>query len=141
MTDKIDLELRVAIRYKRLHDSAKKRNKEFTLTLTDMKKLIKQQHCQYTGVELTDNDNNDLSLPTHRTFERIDPRVGYTRKNTIVVSRLANALKEKLLENAYTNPNSVASGNATECIGLDMLKKFVLGVEAAGYKDPDDVEF
>ena len=82
----------VALKYLRKKVQADNRGIEFTLSLSDMTRLMKAKRCYYTGVELTLDGSLGLS------FDRKDSTLGYTRSNTISCSAIANTLKENLME-------------------------------------------
>ena len=82
----------VALKYLHKKVQADNRGIEFTLTLSDMTRLMKTKRCYYTGVELTLDGSLGLS------FDRKDSTLGYTRSNTISCSAIANTLKENLME-------------------------------------------
>lgn len=84
----------VARKYKQLFDSACRRGKEFNLSLGDVKRLVERKTCAYTGVKLTDKQNETNS----RTIDRLDPCVGYVKGNVYAVSNRANNLKNQLFE-------------------------------------------
>lgn len=76
--------------------NAKKRGINFSLSLSDMKKLVTRKTCYYTGVRLEDDVEHDH--PLKRTLERLDSSVGYTKENTVACSHAANSLKNMLFE-------------------------------------------
>lgn len=82
----------VALKYLHKKVQADNRGIEFTLSLSDMVRLMKAKRCYYTGVELTLDGSLGLS------FDRLDSTLGYTRSNTISCSAIANTLKENLME-------------------------------------------
>lgn len=88
----VEFELYVANKYRQVHRSAKSRGKEFTLTLADVRRLIKRKTCAYTGVKFEKTGDNIL------TFERVNSDIGYTKQNVIAVSLFANKLKNALFE-------------------------------------------
>ena len=74
---------------------AKKQNVPFNLTVDDMKDLIKNatDMCPALGVKmeiakLYANDSNYSP-----SFDRIDPKKGYTKNNIVIVSNRANRIK------------------------------------------------
>ena len=74
---------------------AKKQNVPFNLTVEDMKDLIKNAAdvCPALGVKmeiakLFANDSNYSP-----SFDRIDPKKGYTKSNIVIVSNRANRIK------------------------------------------------
>lgn len=90
----LPLDYRIAVKYKQLFDSARKRNKEFSLTLDDVKRLLTRENCAYTGQPF----EQDTTSPLYRTIDRLDPSEGYTSKNVFAVSARANHVKNKLFE-------------------------------------------
>lgn len=81
--------------YLNKHRNAKERGIEFTLTLADMRKLLKKKTCHYTGEKLNflHGDRNKLSL------DRVDSSKGYTKENTVACTTWVNHWKNAVLEN------------------------------------------
>lgn len=73
-------------RYETLLKHAAERGKEVTITLENVRLLMAETHCQYTGVEFGESDNA-LSL------ERVDNTLGYVPGNVVPVTVLANLTK------------------------------------------------
>lgn len=71
--------------------SAKRRNLEFDL---DYKDITLPKYCPLLEIELTYNNRefNNMYFPT---IDRIDNSKGYIKGNVIVISRLANAMKNQ----------------------------------------------
>lgn len=88
-----DLDLIVADKLKQMKASADKRNKEFNLTFTDVKRLLKRKTCYYTGLKFNPDDTN-LGL----TIDRIDNKLGYVKGNVVSCCNAVNSLKEHILE-------------------------------------------
>jgi hypothetical protein len=74
-----------------LRSSALRRNKDFNLTFSDVKKLVLKKKCEYTGEEFVNI--------TDRTCDRLDPSKGYVKGNVFAVSKKANSIKNELFEN------------------------------------------
>lgn len=90
------LEYRTAVKYKNLYDSALRRNKEFDLSFSDVKKLLCRKTCSYTGVKFSSSPES----PHHRTIDRLDPNLGYVKGNVYAVTHIANSVKNALFENS-----------------------------------------
>lgn len=82
----------VAIKYLSKQTNAVKRGIVYTLTLTDMKSLLKKKKCFYSGIEL------QLKGDHHLTLDRIDSTKGYENGNVVVCSDVVNEIKNKLFE-------------------------------------------
>lgn len=80
-------------RYAYLAKSAADRNLDFDLEIEDMKQLMDQTHCFYTGVKFDKNDEN-LKI----TVDRIDSKKGYVKGNVVVCTHAANQFKNTLIE-------------------------------------------
>ena len=95
-----DFDYLLASRYMYLRKSAIERNKEFNLTLDDVRDLISTEFCAYTGIKLTESNTPDgeKDNPCLRTIDRLDPDKGYIKGNVYAVCLGANILKEKLFE-------------------------------------------
>ena len=67
---------------------------EFELTIDNIEqKLIEQNYkCYFTGVQLTFNSHNPHSV----SFDRLDNSIGYTLKNTVIVTTFVNISKSEL---------------------------------------------
>ena len=70
--------------------SAKRRGLEFNLNYKD---LELPKYCPILGIELSYGIINNYNEPNHATVDRIDNNKGYVKGNVIIVSRLANAMK------------------------------------------------
>lgn len=82
----------VALKYLQKQINAQERGLEFTLTLQDMRALLKKKTCYYSGVTLTLTGETALSL------DRIDDSIGYTKLNTVACASVVNKVKNELLE-------------------------------------------
>lgn len=110
-TVSLDFDYQVASYYVQKVQSSKRRGIEFSLTLSQVKKLLQRKTCYYTGVKL----NFESGSNHHWTLDRKNNLLGYTKENTVVCSSFINSLKNNLLEN---------DASAMK-IDLEMLKKFV----------------
>lgn len=72
--------------------SAKRRNIECSLTYTD---FDLPEYCPILNVKLTYRLESNGNKPYHATIDRIDNSKGYIKGNVIVISRLANAMKNE----------------------------------------------
>lgn len=82
----------VAMKYIQKQLNAKQRGLDFTLTLQDMKTLLKKKTCYYSGVQLTLSGETSLSL------DRIDDELGYIPSNVVACASVVNQIKNELLE-------------------------------------------
>jgi hypothetical protein len=81
--------------------SAKKRNQEFSLKVSDIVEFWHKQEmiCAYSGIEMTlvAGKLNTVSI------ERIDSKIGYTKENTILICQAINRMKSDFeFEDFYT---------------------------------------
>ncbi len=83
----------VALKYLGKKRNALSRGIEFKLTLADMARIMRSKRCFYSGVSLTLDGVNKL------TIDRIEESEGYTKSNSVACSKQVNDLKNKLLEN------------------------------------------
>ncbi len=86
----------VANKYLSKKRNAEERGIEFSLTLSDIARLMRRKKCYYTGVELL--DHVAARHPHKRTFDRVDSSDGYHRWNVVACTFAANYNKELLLE-------------------------------------------
>lgn len=82
----------VAMKYVQKQLNAKQRGLDFTLTLQDMKTLLKKKTCYYSGVQLTLSGETSLSL------DRINDELGYIPSNVVACASIVNQIKNELLE-------------------------------------------
>ncbi len=74
--------------------SAKRRNHEFNLTINDIQL---PEYCPLLGIKLYYNfeKRTHFNSFNHASLDRIDNSKGYIKGNVIVLSRLANAMKNE----------------------------------------------
>lgn len=112
----------IASKFMQLRKSAMSRNKEFNLTLEDVKELVLKTHCDYTGVEFsTIKKEGETENPRMKTIDRFNPELGYTKDNVFAVCSGANLLKEKLFET--NTPTSINIGFENIHKMMKFLKK------------------
>lgn len=85
----------VAKKYYDKYRNAEDRGIHFDLSFTDVKKLLKETHCYFTGVEFVRETGNPLNM----TFERVNENEGYTKENTKAVTHAANNWKSMVIDN------------------------------------------
>lgn len=75
-------------------NDARRRDIEFSLTLGQMRKIVRRKTCYYSGriLERGHIDNKP-------TLERIDNTQGYIEGNVVVIAAVMNRLKNELFEN------------------------------------------
>lgn len=71
---------------------AKRRNIEFNIKYTDFEL---PEFCPILGIKLEYGAGYDGNAPQHATLDRIDNTKGYIPGNVMIVSRLANAMKNE----------------------------------------------
>ena len=94
---------------KALHDSAKEREKEFSLSEQVLITLFRKNNgtCEYTGKKFNNDTNDDMCA----SVDRISPFRGYIAGNIILCTRRANNLKERYFENkslVHISPDDMA---------------------------------
>lgn len=93
-----DFETYLSLKYVQLKLSAKKRNIEFGLSLSELRRLLKRKTCQYTGIKF-DDQAHSLSI------DRIDASKGYVMDNIVVCSRVVNEFKANMIEDRKVKGN------------------------------------
>lgn len=86
----------VARKFVLLKKGADQRGKEFNLSLTSVRNLLKANKCFYTGITLTGPvyvGNVPFNL---RTIDRVDPEKGYVKGNVVCCAHVVNQLKSSL---------------------------------------------
>lgn len=71
---------------------AKRRGIEFNINYTDFEL---PKYCPILGIELEYGAGHNGNAPQHATLDRIDNSKGYIPGNVMIVSRLANAMKNE----------------------------------------------
>ena len=71
---------------------AKRRGIEFNLKFTDFEL---PKYCPILGIEIEYGADHDGNSPQHATLDRIDNSKGYIPGNVMIISRLANAMKNE----------------------------------------------
>ena len=79
---------------------SKRRGIEFNITINDFE-LPKK--CPILNIELEYGAGHDGNSPNHATLDRIDNSKGYIPGNVMVISRLANAMKNQANFNELQN--------------------------------------
>jgi hypothetical protein len=82
----------LARRFLELQASAISRNKEFNLSLKEVRKIMDTTKCFYTGVELT----RKMNVSNMLTFDRVDNDLGYVSGNVVACCLHINQAKSKL---------------------------------------------
>lgn len=72
--------------------SAKRRNIKFDLKYSD---LELPEYCPLLNIKLEYSTEGDFNLLNHATVDRIDNSKGYVKGNIIIISRLANNMKNE----------------------------------------------
>lgn len=93
ITDPDTSDFGVAKKFLQVYNSAKERNIEFSLSLSDVKALIKKKKCHYTDLPF-DYSDREKSL----TFDRINCNIGYVKGNVVACRYDVNQLKNILIE-------------------------------------------
>ena len=70
----------------------KKRGIHFDLKYTDFEL---PEYCPILGMKLEYGSGNDGNAPNHATLDRINNSKGYIPGNVMIISRLANAMKNE----------------------------------------------
>lgn len=103
-------DVRLARKYIGKLANARTRGIEFSLTISDMRRLLARKRCYFTGRLLTDHDP---SAASYRTIDRLDAGKGYTQENSVACCDAANKLKAMVLE-----------GNGAMSMTAKELKRF-----------------
>lgn len=98
VTEEKPFDLMLAQHYVNKARNAKSRGIEFTLTLADMRKLLKTKKCFYTGQPLVFGE-----VPNGFTIDRVDNTIGYTKENSVACAHWVNAWKNSVLENTSSS--------------------------------------
>lgn len=86
-------------------NNAKERGIGFSLTLSDMERIVQRKTCYYSGQKLI-RENNHKNRPT---FDRKDNSKGYTKENTVVCCHWVNQMKNDLFESPCGYQTDVAT--------------------------------
>lgn len=89
---KVPFDTYLALKFISKQQNAIQRGLEFTLTLNDMKRLLKTKRCHYSGVLL------ELEGELRATLDRKDSAKGYTPDNTVICAKVVNDIKNDLLD-------------------------------------------
>lgn len=114
---------------------SKRRNIEFNLHYTDFEL---PDCCPILGIKLKYRRESDGNSYDHATLDRINNNIGYTKGNVIVISRLANSMKNQAnfdqirlfstnmikLINYYENQGAL--GSITDVFSAIKLRKLSL---------------
>lgn len=75
--------------------SSRERGIDFTLTLSDVRKIVSKKRCYFSGQAIV----NGKESPNRMTLDRLDNKIGYTKENTVACAYWVNQLKGELFEN------------------------------------------
>ena len=75
--------------------SSKERGIEFSLSLSDLRKIISKKKCYFSGQTIVSEKNN----PNRMTLDRLNNKLGYTKENIVPCAYWVNQLKGELFEN------------------------------------------
>lgn len=75
-----------------LRANAKKRGIKFSLSAEDVRQLLTQTRCYYTGVLFS----LDHANARHSSVDRVDPALGYVKGNVVMCTVRVNAAKSDL---------------------------------------------
>lgn len=114
-------------RLKSIKSSAKKRNKDCTLTLEHIKKMyninLNSGTCDYSGTVFSNVPNTD----DYPSIDRINPNIGYVPGNVIVCTRRVNNLKNFFFEEnrcvKYTKEDKLLIGMIAKTLSTDIKNK------------------
>lgn len=84
-------DLVVSKRLLMLENSAHQRRLEFNLTFVEVRRLLRQKKCYYTGIKFEEN-----GTPNGLTFDRVDNSKGYIIGNVVVCTKEFNNVKGAL---------------------------------------------
>lgn len=105
-----------------IHERAKSRKLECTLTMRDLKTIFRRKTCHYTSISF-DQSQADLCP----TLDRVDPNIGYIPGNVVLCTLWANNFKCEILE-------SPASKLRTD---FKTLTRFTNTLAKSGFKDKE----
>lgn len=106
--EEIPFDVVLASKFLQLRRSALKRNKDFNLTLSDVKVLLTRKTCYYTGTRFEEEG------PLKRSIDRVDSTQGYVKGNVVACAVWANNLKNAIFE----DPSHELYGKADEVLKL-----------------------
>lgn len=109
--DTLEFKLEVSNKHNQLLRSAISRNIDNDLNLYDVRRLLMQKTCYYTGHSFGKDENA-------RTIDRIDPDKPYTRTNVVACLAWVNELKSEWFEDTRDNKKPLNFKMV-----LDMMKK------------------
>ena len=114
----IEFDKFVARVYSNKVNSCRDSGLEFSLSLTQVKNMLRAKRCQYSGVELTHCASGVAQKDTDVTIDRIDNSKGYITGNVLACSKAMNSLK-----GVIENPSNASTleGTYKMCKKLNKL--------------------
>lgn len=89
----VELEEYAATKFLQVLNSSRRRGKEFNLSYSEVKRLVKIKTCYYTGLPMGTCKEEH---PRQLTFDRVDPEKGYIKGNIVACTNAANQFKSKI---------------------------------------------
>jgi hypothetical protein len=97
MNEEMKREERAVVKWTNVKNKCSSNNLAFNLTVEDVKNFLSVGKCEMTGRKLILSNKAGDDIPQNSlTFDRIVPRLGYTRGNIAVVSKRINTSKSDL---------------------------------------------
>lgn len=82
-------ECQAVAKWQSMRSQCGKIERDFSLTVSQIKQLYRRKTCAYTGVTFV----NEQGHPLHRSFDRIDSSKGYIHGNVVACTSRINTLK------------------------------------------------
>lgn len=119
-TSSVERDLLLAQKLLVIHERAKSRKLDCTLTMRDLKTIFRRKTCYYTNV-LFDQAATEMAP----TLDRVDPNIGYISGNVVLCTLWSNNFKSEVLESPVGKLKT----------DFKTLSRFTTTLAKAGFKD------